>query len=222
MVRMIEKSADLSTRLERCYTAAVHDVMRSHGLNDFVLPSEIRPLIPATKIAGPAFTFCGRIAPGISPHETYLAWTKFLGDIPAGAVGVCQPNDHAVAHMGELSAETLKRRGIKGYVVDGGCRDVAFIRRIGFPVWCRYATPADIVGYWVPKGFGESIAIGNVTIQNGDYVLADDDGVVIVPRASADQITEEAEQMIGQENLVRQAIMDGMNPQQAYLRYRKF
>ncbi len=150
----------LSDRLEQCYTAAINDVMRSQRLANFVLPWEIRPLVSGNKIAGPAFTFRGRIVPGIAPHDTYLAWTRFLGEIPEGSIGICQPNDHTVAHMGELSAETLKRRGIKGYVVDGGCRDTAFIRRIGFPVWCCYATPADIVGCWIPEGFGEPITIG--------------------------------------------------------------
>ena len=47
--------------------------------------------------------------------------------------------------MGELSAETLDLRGVRGYIVDGGCRDVEFIRRRDFPVWCRYTTPTDIV-----------------------------------------------------------------------------
>src|SRR4051812_48655182 len=190
----------LSDRLEHCYTAAIHDVMRLHGLSNFVLPYEIACLAPGLKVAAPAFTFRGRIDPAVSPHDTYLAWTKFLGDIPAGAIGICQPNDHTVAHMGELSAETLKRRGIKGYVVDGGCRDVAFIRRIGFPVWCRYATPADIVGYWIPEGFGEPITIGDVDIRADDYILADDDGVVVIPGERSQQIVEEAEEMIGREN----------------------
>jgi 4-hydroxy-4-methyl-2-oxoglutarate aldolase len=212
----------LSDRLNKCYTAVIHDVMRSRGLTDFVLPREIRPLVPELKVAGPAFTFHGHIDTSIPPHETYLAWTKFLGDIPPGAIGICQPNDRTVAHMGELSAETLKHRGIKGYVVDGGCRDTTFIRRIGFPVWCRYATPADIVGCWIPEGFGEPISFANVQVRTGDYILADDDGVVVIPDDRARDILDEAEEMMGQENLVRQAILDGMNPQQAYLTYRKF
>ena len=215
-------TSQLSDRLEQCYTAAVHDVMRSHRLTDFVLPWEIRALISGMKVAGPAFTFRGHVDSSIPPDETYLAWTKFLGDIPAGSIGICQPNDHTVAHMGELSAETLKRRGIKGYVVDGGCRDTAFIRRIGFPVWCRYTTPADIVGCWIPEGFGEPITIGSVRIQNDDYVFADDDGVVVIPAERAQLVVEETQEMMGRENLVRQAILGGMNPQQAYLTYRKF
>src|SRR5262245_56210795 len=221
-LRVSEMISQLSDRLEQCYTAAVHDVMRLHQLMDFALPWEIRTLIPGIKVAGPAFTFRGHIDPSIPPDETYLVWTKILGDIPAGSIGICQPNDHTVAHMGELSAETLKRRGIKGYVVHGGCRDTAFIRRIGFPVWCRYATPADIVGCWIPEGFGEAITFANVHVRTGDYILADDDGVVIIPDDRAQDILDETEEMIGRENLVRHAILDGMNPQQAYLTYRKF
>src|SRR4051812_13648207 len=193
----------LSDRLEHCYTAAIHDVMRLHGLSNFVLPYEIACLAPGLKVAGPAFTFRGRLDPAVSPHDTYLAWTKFLGDIPAGSIGVCQPNDHRLAHMGELSAETLKRRGVKGYVVDGGCRDTAFIRRIGFPIWCRYSTPADIVGRWIPEGFGEPIDIGGVAIGAGDHVLADDDGVVILPAERAEAIVAETEQVMSREDDVR-------------------
>jgi regulator of RNase E activity RraA len=212
----------LSDRLERCYTAAIHDVMRLHGLPHFVLPYEISSLVCGMKIGGMAFTLRGRIDPAVSAHDTYLAWTRFLGDIPAGSIGVCQPNDHRLAHMGELSAETLKRRGIKGYIVDGGCRDTAFIRRIGFPVWYRYATPADIVARWVPDGFGEAIEIGGVAIRTGDYVLADDDGVVVLPGDCAETIITETEAVMSRENEVRSAILSGMDPQQAYLTYRKF
>ena len=215
-------SNKVSEGLERCYTAAVHDVMRRHGKDRFVLPWEIRPLSPGKIVAGPAFTFRGRVGTDIEPHDTYLAWTQFLGDIPPGAIGVCQPFDKRVAHMGELSAETLKHRGVKGYVVDGGCRDVAFIRRVGFPVWCRYATPADIVGCWVPEGFGEPVTIGEVTVRAGDYMLADDDGVVAIPAEGAEQIVAETETVMGQENLVRAAILEGMHPREAYLQFGKF
>jgi regulator of RNase E activity RraA len=215
-------SEPLAARLARCYTAAVHDVMRGMGLRDFVLPHEIVPLRPDSRAAGPAFTFRGRVDPGIASHDTYMGWTAFLSHAPAGSIAVCQPNNRTVAHMGELSAETLKRRGVQGYVVDGGCRDVAFIRRVGFPVWCRYATPADIVGYWLPEGLGSSIEIGGVAICTGDYVLADSDGVVILPQDRANDIITETERVMTTENQIRAAILDGMDPQQAYLTYRKF
>jgi regulator of RNase E activity RraA len=212
----------LHRRLAHCYTAAVHDVMRAMGLHDFVLPHEILPLRADSKAAGPAFTFRGRVDPGIAAHDTYMGWTAFLSQAPAGCVAICQPNNRTVAHMGELSAETLKLRGVQGYIVDGGCRDVAFIRQIGFPVWCRYATPADIVGYWLPEGLGAPIEIGGVAIRTGDYILADSDGVVVLPQDKAANIVVETERVMATENQVRKAILDGMEPQQAYLKYRKF
>jgi regulator of RNase E activity RraA len=212
----------LTARLARCYTAAVHDVMRTMGLRDFVLPYEIAPLRSDLKAAGPAFTFRGRVDPGITAHDTFMEWTAFLSQAPSGCVAVCQPNNRTVAHMGELSAETLKLRGVQGYVVDGGCRDVAFIREIGFPVWCRYATPADIVGYWLPEGLGSPVEIGGVAIRTGDYVLADSDGVIVLPQNRASDIVAKTERVMTTESQVRKAILGGMDPQQAYLKYRKF
>ncbi len=85
--------------------------------------------------------------------------------------------------MGELSAETLKLKGVRGYVADGGCRDVDFILKLGFPVWCRYLTPRDIVGYWLPDQFDVPIRIGEVTVHPGDLALGDHDGMVILPKA---------------------------------------
>jgi len=212
----------LTSRLAGCYTAAVHDVMRAMGLRDFVLPHEIVPLRSDSKAAGPAFTFRGRVDPGIAAHDTYMGWTAFLSQAPAVCVAVCQPNNRTVAHMGELSAETLKRRDVQGYAVDGGCRDVSVIREMGFPLWCRYATPADIVGYWLPEGLGLPIEIGGVAIRTGDGVLADSDGVVVLPQDRVGDIVAETERVMATESQVRKAILGGMDPQQAYLKYRKF
>jgi regulator of RNase E activity RraA len=124
--------------------------------------------------------------------------------------------------MGELSAETLKLKGVRGYVADGGCRDVDFILKLGFPVWCRYLTPRDIVGYWLPDGFDQPIRIGEVTIRPGDLALGDRDGMVILPQDRAEEIVAAAETAIGTENLVRKAILEGMDPQEAYIKYGKF
>jgi regulator of RNase E activity RraA len=151
-----------------------------------------------------------------------LEWTGMLGKAPAASVVVCQPNDNSLSHMGELSAETLLFRGIRGYIVDGGCRDSDFIYNIGFPVWCRYFTPSDIVGRWVPERLGEPIVIGEVTIHSGDYALADRDGIVIIPGEIAAEIVTVTEAVMQTENLVRKAILQGIDPQEAYLKHRKF
>jgi 4-hydroxy-4-methyl-2-oxoglutarate aldolase len=213
---------ELVDRLARTYSGVVHDVMRAMGLRDFTLPPTIRPLFPEQTLAGVVATVSGKVDPSADPHQTLLGWTGLLSKARAGTVIICQPNDSTVAHMGELSAETLKRKGVRGYVADGGCRDVDFILKLGFPVWCRYFTPRDIVGYWLPESFDKPIRIGEVTIRPGDYVLGDRDGMVILPAARAEEIVVQAESAIATESKVRTAILAGVDPQEAYLKYGKF
>jgi regulator of RNase E activity RraA len=73
--------------------------------------------------------------------------------------------------MGELSAETLKYRGVLGFVVDGGTRDAAFIKNLRWPMYFRYYTPRDVVGIWDVESTGEPITIGDVEIATGDWIL---------------------------------------------------
>jgi regulator of RNase E activity RraA len=213
---------DLSDRLAACYTGVVHDVMRAMGLRDFTLPSELRPILPEQALAGPAFTIEGQFAPGVDAHETLLAWTGLLSQAPAGSIWVSQPNDRIVAHMGELSAETLKDKGVRGCVADGFIRDVNFLMKIGFQAWCRGFTPRDIVGHWLPKATNVPVRIGDVVIAPGDYLVGDRDGLIRVPQAIVEAVIADAETAIATENLVRKAILAGVDPQQAYLKYGKF
>lgn len=212
----------LATRLEACYAAAVHDVLRAMGHGQCVLPSSIRPLEVQWKLAGPVYTVSGHMDQTRDAHDTLVQWTGLLSKAPAGKVLICQPHTHAIALMGELSAETLKFRGVRGYVVDGACRDTEYISNLGFRVFCSSNTPADIVGRWVPDRFGEPITIGTVTIRTGDYMLGDRDGVVIVPGEIAEDVVTRTEEVLKTENKVRTAILGGMDPQQAYLTYGKF
>jgi regulator of RNase E activity RraA len=174
---MTDGSDDLSRRLEGCYTAVVHDVMRAMGLRGFTLPHEIRPILPERRLAGPISTLRGRPDPSADPHRSLLEWTGFLSEARPGHVVVCQPNDLSIALMGELSAEALQLKGVRGYVVDGGCRDVDFILKLGFQVCCRYFTPRDVVGAWLPDGQDVPIEIGGVLVRPGDYLCGDRAGV---------------------------------------------
>lgn len=214
--------AQLVERLECCYTGVVHDVMKAMGLHNFVLPHDIRPLIPGKRIAGPVMTVSGRVDPSADRHHTFLKWTEVLSHARSGHVIVCQPNDGTIAHMGELSGETLMHRGVRGYIVDGGCRDTEFLIAMGFQTFCRYLTPKDLAGYWLAESIDELITIGDVAIAPGDFVVADRDGVCILPRAHAMAIADAAEKAIGTENIVRKAILEGMDPREAYLTYGTF
>ena len=213
------------TRLDRmrsCYTSVLHDVMRAMGLRNFTLPPRLRPLNPEGVLTGPAFTIEGRIVEGADAHQTLLEWTGLLSKCPAGHVWVAQPNNQIVASMGELSAETLHRKGVLGVVSDGALRDTNFILELGLPCWGTHYTPRDVVGLWLPTAIGETIRIEDVTINPGDWVQGDRDGMVVIPAGHLDEVIDKGVTAMATESKVRRAILDGMDPQEAYLKYGKF
>jgi regulator of RNase E activity RraA len=212
----------LTDRLAACYTGAVHDVLRTMGHEHIVLPPGIKAIAPGTRLAGPVWTVAGHIDRTKSRHETLLGWCTLLSRAPSGHVVVCQPNNKEVALMGELSAQTLKARGVLGYVVDGGSRDTDLVLEQGFPVFCSFLTPSDIVERWIPDRYAEPITIGTVTIRTGDYLLGDRDGVVIVPQAIAEEVVARTEEVVATESDMRRALIGGMDPVEAYNRYGKF
>jgi len=212
----------LTERLGACYSGAVHDVLRGLGHENVVLPPSIKPLDPATKLAGPVWTVSGHIDRTKSRDETLLGWCTLLAKAPRGHVIACQPHNHEVALMGELSAQTLAARGVLGYVVDGGSRDTEFVLKQGFPVFCSFLTPSDIVRRWMPDAYGEPIDIGGVTIRSGDYLLGDRDGVVIVPHEIAGEVIAMTEDVVATESDMRRALVGGMDPVEAYHKYGKF
>jgi 4-hydroxy-4-methyl-2-oxoglutarate aldolase len=168
------------------------------------------------------WTVDGHIDRTKSRDETLLGWCTLLAQAPRGHVVVCQPNNHEIALMGELSAQTLAARGVLGYVVDGGSRDTDLVLAQGFPVFCAFLTPADIVERWIPDRFGQPVTIGDVTINTGDYLLGDRDGVVIIPRALAAEAVARTEAVVATESAMRDALIAGMDPVDAYHRYGKF
>ena len=131
----------LIARLARCYTGAVHDVLRTMGHDNFVLPHDIKAIAPGTRLAGPIWTVAGRTDRTLTRDECLRAWCTLLARAPTGHVVVCQPNNREIALMGELSAQTLAARGVLGYVVDGGSRDTDLVLEQGFPVFCAFLIP---------------------------------------------------------------------------------
>jgi 4-hydroxy-4-methyl-2-oxoglutarate aldolase len=212
----------VTDRLARCYTGAVHDVLRMMDYERIALPPDIKAIAPGTKLAGPVWTVSGHIDRTKTRHETLLGWCTLLAKAPAGHIIVCQPNNHDVALMGELSAQTLAARGVLGFVVDGGSRDTDLVLAQGFPVFCAFLTPSDVVARWVPDRYGEPITIGEVTIGTGDYLLGDRDGVVIIPQAIVEDVVSRTEEVVATESEMRAALVGGMDPVEAYNRYGKF
>ena len=205
-----------------CYTGVVHDVLRTMGLKNFTLPPRITPLQPDMSLCGPAWTIDGRVDETADAHETLLAWTGLLSKCPEGHIWTAQPHTHQIAQMGELSAETLHRKGVLGCVLDGGLRDANFILELGFPCWRTHHTPRDIVGFWLPKQTDIDIMIGEVLIRPGDWLHGDRDGMVCIPQEILDDVLEKSQVAMETENKVRTAILEGMDPQDAYLKWGKF
>jgi 4-hydroxy-4-methyl-2-oxoglutarate aldolase len=212
----------LTERLAACYTGAVHDVLRMMGYDDVVLPPAIKAIAPGTRLAGPVWTVSGHLDRTKTRDECLLGWCTLLSRALPAHVVVCQPHNHEIALMGELSAQTLQARGVLGYVVDGGSRDTELVLAQGFPVFCAFLTPADVVERWIADRFGEPVTIGAVTIRTGDYLLGDRDGVVIVPRDVAEEVIAQAETVMATESDMRTALIGGMDPVDAYHRYGKF
>lgn len=209
-------------RLDACHSSVVHDVMKDLGLPLRVLPRTIIGLEPWMRCAGPVFTVRGRPDPTLDKHNSLLEWATLLSRVPTGRVVIVQPQDDRRALFGGLSAEALKIKGVRGYIADGGCRDIDAIVEERFPVFARYATPIDIVSAWRVESYEEPIAVGNEMVQPDDYVLADRDGIILVPVAAIEAVVTAAEQKMQTEGEMVKAIRAGVDPLEAYLKHRVF
>ncbi|MFO7571563.1 MAG: RraA family protein [Gaiellaceae bacterium] len=212
-------------RFAAIYTAVLADILDERGLHHQTLPPSIRPLEPGTTTAGQAYTVKGRPAENTGDGDYDRAIRKvlaMLGDVPADHVAVYACAQDISAHLGELSVTSLKARGVAGCVLDGGCRDVRFILDEGFPVFCRFVTPEDSTWRWELEATQVPVTIGRVRIEPGDWIVGDDDGVVVVPHGVAEDVLAEAEQKAATESEIRAAVRDGVPPLEAYERYGTF
>lgn len=191
--------------LEMVSTANISDAMHRSG----DLPGLI-PVLAGAKMAGPAFT--ARTYPGDWAKSVEAIDQAKRGDvlvIDAGGVGP--------AVWGELATHSASQRGIAGVVVHGAVRDVLEIRSLELPVFASIITPTA----GEPKGFGEigvPVSISRERICPGDWLVGDDDGVVVIPRAKAAEVANRAMDVLERENRLRQEISDGSTLSQvAYL-----
>jgi regulator of RNase E activity RraA len=216
---------DLCRRYLRLYTAAVSDVLDEMGLRSQALPHEIRPVADDMKVAGYAFTLQGRAvqhADGVDQAH-YMDALRLIDEVPACSVIVNQSGgDTDCAHWGELSSNAVRMRGCRGAVVDGGVRDTGLIRRIDFPVFARYRTMVDAVGRWLPCRHQVAVRIGSVTIDPGDLMFGDMDGVLAIPRELAGEVLERAEKVKRLERRVRSDLQAGTTAGDTFRKHGKF
>ncbi len=204
-------------RLAALYTPVVADVLDRLGYRDQCLRADIRPLSRGAVAAGVARTVRTVPAPELATTEPYK------GEM--AAVDALRPGDVMVvsechwSFWGELLSTAARYRGCHGVVIDGYTRDTRAIIAMGFPVFCRGMHPADSLGRLDVVEHDVPIHCGGVLVCPGDLVLADDDGVVVIPRGTAEPALAAAEEKVRGENLVRKALAEGMSVTEAFRRY---
>jgi len=213
---------ELVGRYKRVHTCAIADVLDKKGLFHQVLPPEIQAIAPGMRVAGPAQTIKGTAT--IVHKDEYLeVAVDAYASLEPGQIAVYDTSgDRTAAHWGEMLSTTTKAKGLGGAVIDGGVRDVEQIIALGFPVFARYHTPADIRGRWRYVEIGVPIHIGQVDIRPGDWAVGDANGVVIVPKDLVIEVLLEAEEVIRVENQIREELRAGGHPMHVYLKYGRF
>lgn len=218
MADLTTEPTALNVLRDRLYTPVVGDILDEMGLHHQFLPAEVRPMLPNMRVAGRAMTVLmidvfgeqqqpfGRLTEAldsIQPDEVYLA---------TGGTGRC-------AYWGEILTATARHRGGVGAVVNGFHRDTPQILAQDWPVFSRGAWAQDSRVRTQVVDLRCPIEIGAVTIQDGDIVFGDVDGVLVIPQQIADDVVSRALAKATGENSVRAAIENGMSATEAFATY---
>ena len=209
---------ELIARYLQLYGGTISDVLDGLGYTNQVLPQSLTALSPGAKFCGTALTATGQPSESRDPDAIFIPILEMLGAVKKNNVVITQPNDHSCSHLGELSATTIKARGGNGAVIYGGVRDVDYIHKLGLPVFKLYTTPKDVMGRWKLTEYNVPIQIENVRVCPMDLVFADKDGVIIIPKEAAVKVLLKAEELHSTENVVRDEVIRGVHPVDAYKR----
>ncbi|MEV0849624.1 RraA family protein [Streptomyces sp. NPDC049954] len=198
-------------------TAAVNDVLRSRGLVRQVIPHAIVPLRDDMRLTGVAFTIKG--AKSLQLDGEMEERAAMLEEIPDHSVCVWDTSgDDESAQWGEVMTMAAQRRGCRGAVVDGGVRDTEKISDLDFPVFARYRTSNGMLGRFRMTGWQTDIRLGEVTISPGDVIVGDLDGVIVVPRALAEEVLLASEEVEETEIGIKEMVSSGVEPREVVKR----
>lgn len=184
--------------LGRFGVATIHEAQGRLGLLDPAL----RPIYPGAHISGTAVTV------SIPPGDNWMIHV---------AVEVCREGDVLVVaptspsdagYFGELLATAVTLRGVRGLIIDAGCRDVAELRRMDFPVWARYVSARGTVKETLGS-VNVPILCAGQWVRPGDIVIANDDGVVVVASGEAERVWEAAQDREAREDETRRRYQQG-------------
>ncbi len=183
-------------------SATVHEAMGRQG----ALPSAIKPAYVGATLAGPAFPVRAPAGDNLCIHHALYAAR------PGDVLVVQVPAEPEFGYWGEILSVAAQERGLEGLVITGGVRDVTALARVGFPVFaaaiCIRGTAKD------PSGGGRfgptvQIQVGDVAVRHADFVVADADGVAVIPQESVDATAAAAEERMRKEELIMQRLAEG-------------
>ncbi|MET9793669.1 RraA family protein [Streptomyces canus] len=172
------------------------------------LSPEIRSLWDGARLCGPAFTVQGAGGDNLALHHAVL-------QAPPGSVLVADVGGARYGHWGEILTVAAQHRGIAGLLIDGGVRDVTETEKLGFPVFSRnnaiHGTRKDFRGV-----FGRPVKVGGLTVNTGDLVIGDADGVVALPASDTERILDRADARVAHEKELMKQLREGRSTLDLY------
>ena len=217
---------EMVERYEKFYCSAISDVMINPRIEGYLehestwLGKDLKCRTKELKrdaVAGFAFTIQWIKDP--SPDERSHVGEVMLSAYFKNAILVVDTGrDPEAGYLGELNTNAMMKNGVRGSVIDGGARDSGFVKMMDFPVFCKFTTPVDAYPKNRLRGFNHPIMINDVVIEPMDIIVGDHDGVVVVPKAIAEDVLNKCEKLARFENDTRELIKSGMTPLEAALK----
>lgn len=210
-MRTAAEKKSIRERFAAVDTANVGDILDNLGFENQGLSSEFTPF-SGERLAGWAYTIAGQMQPYDGQGDPRKM--EACQGIGEDDVSVWSGNGEGICYFGELIAVGMKERGSVGALVDGGVRDVRWLREHQIPVFARYRTPVQSIKRWKVTSWQEPVSLRGatstwVTVSPGDFILADEDGAIVIPAEQVDAVLAEAENLTATEVKVREALLAG-------------